>query len=271
MGDEEVAQAVLALQVAEQAQDLVLHEHVERRDRLVAHDDLGGEGERAGDRDALTLAARELGRVPPQHRCGQGDVVHQLPHARRALLRRAALVEIEGLLMIRSIVNMGFSDEYGSWKIGCTRWRNDLQLLALEAGMSWPSNRMRPLVGSITFSSMRAVVVLPEPDSPTIATVSPRGTANDTLLTATKSSFCAADVEDLGEVLVLDDVVRRGGGRRFDGARLATTAGGCGGTLAGGGCRGIRRVSIELGAGGTPPGAGARRPPTGRPCTSACV
>ena len=55
--------------------------------------------------------------------------------------------------------------------------------------MSWPSNRMRPLVGSITFSSMRAVVVLPEPDSPTIATVSPRGTASDTLSTATKSSF----------------------------------------------------------------------------------
>ena len=42
---------MLALQVGEQPQDLVLHEHVERRDRLVAHDDLG---ERASARAIAT-------------------------------------------------------------------------------------------------------------------------------------------------------------------------------------------------------------------------
>ncbi len=92
--------------------------------------------------------------------------------------------------MIRSIENIGFSDEYGSWKIGCTRCRNELSCLPLRLATSSPSNRMTPAVGSTTFSTMRAVVVLPEPDSPTIATVSPRGIANDTSLTATKSSFC---------------------------------------------------------------------------------
>ena len=81
------------------------------------------------------------------------------------------------------------SDEYGSWKIGCTRWRNELSCLPFRLATSSPSNRITPAVGSTTFSTIRAVVVLPDPDSPTIATVSPRGIANDTSLTAVKSSL----------------------------------------------------------------------------------
>ncbi len=92
--------------------------------------------------------------------------------------------------MRRSIENIGFSDEYGSWKIGCTRWRNEVSCLPFSDATSSPSKRMTPAVGSMTLSIMRAVVVLPDPDSPTIATVSPRGIANETSLTATKSSFC---------------------------------------------------------------------------------
>ena len=85
-------------------------------------------------------------------------------------------------------MNIGFRLEYGSWKIGCTRWRKSLVSARLSDEMSLPSKRISPLVGSTTFSSIRAVVVLPEPDSPTIATVSPRGIASDTSSTATKSS-----------------------------------------------------------------------------------
>ena len=95
--DEQVAQAVLALQVAQKRQHLVLDQHVERRDRLVAHDEVGRERERPRDRDALALTARQLGRIAAQHRLRQRDVVEQLPHARRALLGRSALVEVEGL------------------------------------------------------------------------------------------------------------------------------------------------------------------------------
>src|SRR5690606_41984505 len=51
--DEEVAEAVLALQVAQEGEDLVLHEDVERRDGLVAHDQLGIE--REGDRKSTRL------------------------------------------------------------------------------------------------------------------------------------------------------------------------------------------------------------------------
>ena len=51
------------LQVLEQVQDLRLHGDVERRDRLVADDQLRLQRERARDPDPLPLAARELVRV----------------------------------------------------------------------------------------------------------------------------------------------------------------------------------------------------------------
>ena len=62
VGDEEHRQAQLLAQLVEQVQHGRLHRHVERRDRLVGHQQLGLERERAGDRDALALAAGEVAR-----------------------------------------------------------------------------------------------------------------------------------------------------------------------------------------------------------------
>ena len=45
------------LQVQQQVDDLGLDRDVERRDRLVGDEQLGLDGERAGDADALALAA----------------------------------------------------------------------------------------------------------------------------------------------------------------------------------------------------------------------
>jgi hypothetical protein len=58
--DEEIGQAVARLQVLHDVEDLRLHRDVERRRRLVADQELRLGGERARDRDALALAAREL-------------------------------------------------------------------------------------------------------------------------------------------------------------------------------------------------------------------
>jgi hypothetical protein len=63
VADEEVGEARAALQVLHQVQDLRLHRDVEGRGRLVADQELGIAGQRAGDRDALALAAGELVRV----------------------------------------------------------------------------------------------------------------------------------------------------------------------------------------------------------------
>jgi hypothetical protein len=54
----------------QQIDDLRLDRDVERGDRLVADDDIGLHGERAGDRDALALATRELVRVA----AGEGGI-----------------------------------------------------------------------------------------------------------------------------------------------------------------------------------------------------
>ena len=53
------------LQILQQVDDLRLDRHVERRDRLVADDQVGLGSERAGDADALALAAGELVRIAP--------------------------------------------------------------------------------------------------------------------------------------------------------------------------------------------------------------
>ena len=93
-----------------------------------------------------------------------------------------------GSSMIRPTVNEGLSEEKGSWNTACTRCRKSLSPSPFSASTSLPSKLISPEVGSISLSSMRAVVVLPEPDSPTIETVLPRGIFRETSFTAMKSS-----------------------------------------------------------------------------------
>ena len=72
--DEEIAQAPLVLELAQQVDDLGLHRQVERRGRLVEQDEFRFERDGAGDRDALALAAREFVREARQDIVGQaGD------------------------------------------------------------------------------------------------------------------------------------------------------------------------------------------------------
>ena len=63
MRDEDIRQIEVALQVAEQVEHLSLDRDVERRDRLVADDQLRRERERTRDADPLALPAGELVRV----------------------------------------------------------------------------------------------------------------------------------------------------------------------------------------------------------------
>ena len=63
VGDEEVRDPLLRLQLDEQVQDRRLHRDVERRGRLVADDELWIAGERARDREPLLEPARELARA----------------------------------------------------------------------------------------------------------------------------------------------------------------------------------------------------------------
>ena len=66
MGDEQVGQVEIALQVAQQVDDLCLNGDIESRHRLIAHDQIGLTGQRPRDPDSLTLAARKLVRKQGQ-------------------------------------------------------------------------------------------------------------------------------------------------------------------------------------------------------------
>src|ERR1019366_3329659 len=87
VGDEDHRQAELALQLAQQVEDLRLDRDVERGDRLVGDDQLRLQRQRARDPDPLTLTAGELVRVAVVVLGVQADPVHQLLHALLALAR----------------------------------------------------------------------------------------------------------------------------------------------------------------------------------------
>jgi hypothetical protein len=78
VADEDVRQAEPIAQADEQVHDLGADRDVERRDRLVEDEDRGLGGERAGDADALALAARQLVRIALGQRGGRADHAEQL-------------------------------------------------------------------------------------------------------------------------------------------------------------------------------------------------
>src|SRR5256884_331479 len=87
VGDEQVRETELRLEVFQQVDDLRLDRDVEGRDRLVADDERGLDGERACDAHALTLSAGELVGIPPRMLRQESDAPQELAHARRALGR----------------------------------------------------------------------------------------------------------------------------------------------------------------------------------------
>src|SRR5581483_11391010 len=76
-------------------QDLGLDRHVEGRDRLVAHDQLRTERERAGDADPLPLPARELVGVPVVVLGAHAHELHQLLDLALDLVLRHGPVQAE--------------------------------------------------------------------------------------------------------------------------------------------------------------------------------
>ena len=93
VGDEEVGEAELVLEVVEQVDDLRLDRDVEGGDRLVGDDQLRLQRQRPGDPDPLPLAAGELVREAVVVLGGEADPLEQLLHPAaqlRAARRRPA-------------------------------------------------------------------------------------------------------------------------------------------------------------------------------------
>ena len=95
---EHIGQAEAFPQILHQVDHLRLDRHIERRDRLIRHDQPRPHGQRAGDGDALALTAGELERKPPQMdriEAHEAQQFHHLLPPRRA--RKSRFMHIERL------------------------------------------------------------------------------------------------------------------------------------------------------------------------------
>ncbi len=121
-----------------------------------------------------------------------------------------------GSATISRTVIRGFSDAYGSWKTICMSRRTGRICLRLYAVMSAPLKTIFPPVGSVSLMIVRPSVVLPQPDSPTTPSVSPRrtlevDTVHSTHLADRVLEHARLDREPLDEALDAEDLVRVSG------------------------------------------------------------
>ncbi len=96
--DEQVGKPEPRLQILEQIDHLRLDGNIQRRYRLVADDQIGLHRERAGDADALALAAREFVRIAPRVIGREPDQPQQLLDPPQPLLAVAEPVHDQRLL-----------------------------------------------------------------------------------------------------------------------------------------------------------------------------
>jgi hypothetical protein len=116
VSDQQHRHAALALQAAQELQDLRLHRHVECRRRLVGDQQIRVVGQRHGDHDALALSARQLVRIAlkPAFRIGDAHLGKQLDGAGAGGLIAHRLVQLENLADLPATVCSGFNDVMGS-------------------------------------------------------------------------------------------------------------------------------------------------------------
>ena len=97
MGNEQIGEAKLGLQIFQQVDNLRLNRNVQGRDRLVADDELRIDGQGAGHADALALAAREFVWIAVDEIRVETDDLQQLRHALATALLVAHIVHVQRL------------------------------------------------------------------------------------------------------------------------------------------------------------------------------
>ena len=110
MGDEDIGQAESRLEVEQQIEDLGLDRDVERRDGLIADDQLGLERDRPGDADALALAAGEFMRIAARAHRPEPHDLEQLADPAPPLRPSAEGWMTKGSAMLAPTVKRGSSE-----------------------------------------------------------------------------------------------------------------------------------------------------------------
>ena len=144
VGDHDDRLAEVVDDVAQQREDLAAGAGVERAGRLVGEHDLGPGDQRAGDGDALLLAAGELG-GPVAQAVGEPDAVDDLAHQARSARPPARR---SGRAMFCATVSAGI--RLKAWKTKPTRSRrSSVSRVSLSPASSTPPRRTMPEVGPV--------------------------------------------------------------------------------------------------------------------------
>ena len=152
---------------------------VERAERLVEQQDARAVDQRAGERDPLLLAARELARLAPVEP-GEADELEDFEHALPQLAAAHALAaQPEGDVL---------EDRQVREERVALEDRVDVALVRRQPGDVAVAEVDRPRVGSSKPPIIRSVVVLPQPDGPSSAKKLPRSISSERSSTATTSS-----------------------------------------------------------------------------------
>ena len=186
VADEQIGEAELGLQVDEQVEDLRLNRQVERRDRLVEDEDAAGSASArarwrcagAGRRRTCAGSGRSAPGASPTR-----AIMCAAASRRSAALMSRRLI-FSGSSRIAPIFWRGLSEPYGSWKTICTSRRSRARACRSARAMSTPSMISEPPVGGSIIVTIRASVDLPQPDSPTTASVLPASSVKLTPSTA---------------------------------------------------------------------------------------
>ena len=166
--------AELDLQPLEQVDDAGANRYVERRDRLVEHEQLRLERERARDADALALAAGKLPADSGSTCSGRSPTSSSSSRTRRVHASAAHAVRRERL-------GEDVADRQARIERGQRILEDHLQIAADREslrvrhprGVAGRARRSLPAIGRTRFRISMIVVVLPQPDSPTSPSVSP--------------------------------------------------------------------------------------------------
>ena len=146
-------------------------------------------------RRGSTASARAMQmrwRWPPENSCGKRLA---MSGSRPTRLRRSATLSRASERLARLLISSGsaiaaptfmrgLSEANGSWKIICMRLRCSRNSPWPSLSTSTPSSSTEPESGSTSRSTERPVVDLPQPDSPTSASVSPAFRLKETFSTA---------------------------------------------------------------------------------------
>ena len=144
----------------------------------------GDQRQRPGDVDALALAAGQLVRIaPPEAVRVEADLRQQIVRQGHAPCR-AGMPWTRGPKAIESSIDQARIERGDRCPGTPSACRGAARATLMSAPTASPSKTISPSSGSIRCISSRAVVDLPQPDSPTMPSVSPLSTEKPTPSTA---------------------------------------------------------------------------------------